>query len=367
MKNAPIIRHTYRESEESEVWMRISAFLSLKAPKTQSTYKGIIQEWCLFLGAEAGSKASIEKILKAKDLHAIAYKKWLEERPGETPRLAKKYTQNINKKKKDIEIRNRSKIVHNKKDGLEYTLSNATIAKKFAALRRVYRMLQASGAGIARNPFDSDLVPIPSGSSGKKRPTEMINFELVQKIVSLPDDQTPKGIRDQGILAVLFGGALRRSEASKLRLGDVRQTKSGTTYLYLRATKSKRDAEQALPKWAANLVKKVVKLRREEKAEDGDYLFVSFRGVGGKTSTHIPISDSGIYKLFLHYCRQAGAGKFVTPHSARATAITKLLSDGIPHRRVQEFSRHASIQMVEAYDKRRIGVDENPGKDLDYD
>ena len=54
-------------------------------------------------------------------------------------------------------------------------------------------------------------------------------------------------------------------------------------------------------------------------------------------------------------------------HSARATAITRLLAEGIPHREVQEFSRHASIQMVELYDKRRIGVDKNPGRGLDYD
>ena len=63
---------------------------------------------------------------------------------------------------------------------------------------------------------------------------------------------------------------------------------------------------------------------------------------------------------------RAGAGNFVSPHSARATAITKLLSDGFSHREVQEFSRHASIQMVEVYDKRRISIDDNPASDLDY-
>jgi hypothetical protein len=49
------------------------------------------------------------------------------------------------------------------------------------------------------------------------------------------------------------------------------------------------------------------------------------------------------------------------------TAISKLLSDGISHREVQEFSRHSSVQMVELYDKRRIGVEDNPGKKLEYD
>jgi integrase len=55
-----------------------------------------------------------------------------------------------------------------------------------------------------------------------------------------------------------------------------------------------------------------------------------------------------------------------SPTCARATAITKLLADGIPHRQVQEFSRHASIQMVEWYDKRRFSVDENVGVGFEY-
>ena len=94
---------------------------------------------------------------------------------------------------------------------------------------------------------------------------------------------------------------------------------------------------------------------------------MSYRGQGGKAATNRPLSTSGLYSLFTQYCRLAGASKYITPHSARATAITKLLADGIPHRQVQEFSRHSSVQMVEVYDKRRIGVEENPAKDLDFE
>jgi integrase len=68
----------------------------------------------------------------------------------------------------------------------------------------------------------------------------------------------------------------------------------------------------------------------------------------------------------VHYCKAAGSTEFVSPHSARATAITKLLADGLPHRLVQEFSRHSSIQMVELYDKRRVGVEDNPGAKLKF-
>lgn len=347
-----------RSVTREEVWLRISAFLSSRSPNTQETYAGIIREWCGFLGAPHGSAEAAERILRASDLDAIKYRDWLDRRPGQVPRELRRGSPRPALP---------SRSARAKKVGLEATLSNATIAKKFAALRRIYRMLIGVGLGSRTNPFDSDIVPPPPKNAGKKRPTEMIQFDLVKKIIAGADPRTPKGLRDRCILCVLFGGALRRSEVAALRVGDIRRSRSGTVFLYLRSTKAKRDAEQALPKWAAAPLTELAKRRAEEGAGSGDYLLVSYTGRGGKVPTPEPVSASGIYKLFKEYCRKAGAGDFVTPHSARATAITRLLDEGIPHRQVQEFSRHSSIQMVEVYDKRRIGVDRNPGKTLDFD
>ncbi len=305
-----------------------------------------------------GTEKAAYKIIEAGDLHAIAFRNWLEKQPGERPR----FSRNESKSRAVLSgIRPKRK-----KEGLESTLSNATIWKKFAALRRMYRVLIASDLGISVNPFDTDRVTPPPKDSGRKRPTEMIELSRVQEILDSPDTTIPKGIRDKAILSVLFGGGLRRSEAASLRIGDVRMSPQGTTFLYLRSTKAKKDAEQAIPEWAAQAVKDLLSIRKAEGANTGDYLFVSYRGQGGTTPTSEPISHSGIYKLFKAYCLINGHGYFKSPHSARATAITKLLSDGLPHRVVQEFSRHSSIQMVEVYDKRRIGVDENPAKSLNY-
>ena len=341
------------------LWLKLSAFLSLRSPNTQRTYLGIIEEWCEFLGAKAGSADAARRVAAATDLQATAFRAWLNRQPGETPRLMKRR----GSLSRAVQIERSSS---GRKDGLESTLSNATIAKKFAALRRIYRALMGPELGISLNPFDSDRVPPPPKDAGRKRPTEMISFELVEKILDGPDTSTPKGRRDLAALAALFGGGLRRSEVIHLRLADVRTTPAGTTYLYLRSTKAKRDAEQALPKWAAKILNQLATERRKDGAAEADFLFVCYTGQAGNTPTSRPLSDGGLYALFKRYCILAGAGDFVTPHSARATAITKLLADGVPHREVQGFSRHASIQMVELYDKRRIGVDEGSGRGLDF-
>lgn len=343
-------------TKESALWVRLAAFLSARTPNTQLTYRGVLSEWCSFLGAEIGSDTGAQRILEASDLQAIHYRSWLQQQPGETPRL--------NKGAKKRFLGGQAPLGH---DGTQNTLANATIAKKFAVLRRVYRMLIGAGLGLTTNPFDSDRVPPPPKDSGQKRPTEMVPFELVQKIIALPAGNNPKGVRDRAILAALFGGALRRSEVASLRVGDLRRSRAGTVYLYLRSTKAKRDAEQALPPWAAELILAHHADRLKDGAGQADYLFVGFTGKGGRYKGTEGISPSGVYRLFKDYCRIVGAGDFVTPHSARATAITRLLDAGIPHREVQQFSRHASVQMVELYDKRRLGIEKNPGKLLDYD
>lgn len=366
MEKLPALRKGQKSSEETEfdasthaLWARLSAFLTLKSSNTQRTYLSVIHEWCDFLGAPAGSAKAAKLMLSCTDMEAVRYKLFLESQPGQKPRFASQ-----SKLERRVSV---NRFSAKKKDGLQSTLANATVAKKFAALRRIYRMLISYNLGVTQNPFDTDKVPPPPSRSGQKRPTEMIEFELVKEIINRADPSTPKGLRDRAVLSVLFGGGLRRSEAVSLRIGDVKKTPRGTVYLHLRSTKAKVDSDQALPVWAGKTVMELVRQRRKSGAQSGDYLFVSYRGNAGLVPTEKPFSDSGLYKLFKSYCMQAGAGEFLSPHSARATAITKLLADGVSHREVQEFSRHASVQMVEVYDKRRIGVDDNPAKDLDYD
>ena len=354
----PIEHLSSNDSDISPVWIRINAFLDLKSKNTQRTYIGIIKEWCEFLGAPAGSNAAATAFLNASDLHAMAYRKWLERQPGQSPRHHASQS-----KDRALQL---IKEVKQRRDGLQSTQANATIAKKFTVLRRLYRMLIAADLGIRINPFDSDRVPAPSAKSGQKRPTEMLDFSLVETVLDQPDLNTPKGIRDKAALSLLFGGGLRRSEVTALKLCDICKSPSGTTYLHLRATKNRKDADQTIPDWAAEALFALLEQRLAEGAEAADPLFISYRGRTTKRGDKNQLTPNGLYKVFKKYCIKAGAGMFITPHSARATAITKLLSDGIGHREVQEFSRHSSIQMVEIYDKRRYTIEQSPAKNLNY-
>lgn len=344
------------------VWQRIAAFLSSRSSNTQRTYKGILEEWVKFLGAEPYSAESAQALLSVSETRVAAYQHWLKKQPGIAPKL--KSSSAATPTTTAVAVVNNSKA--EPRDGLQTSLANSTIIKKFAALRRIYRMLVSADIGLTKNPFGSDNIALPSKHTGEKRPTAMIPFHEVEKILAVPGKETAKARRDSAILALLFGCGLRRSEICSIRVGDLKQSVAGTPYVHLRNTKGKRDADQPIPEWALSKVQEVLQDRESAGAQPGDFLFVSFRGPAGLTPTSKPISSAGLYELFKNYCGLAGVSVDAAPHAARATAITKLLADGLSHREVQEFSRHASVQMVEVYDKRHFGVDKNPGKKIKF-
>lgn len=361
---------------EQEFAVSLAAFLSSRSENTRRTYQAIFREWEDFLSrfsnARNSSHSRLSLYLLASDLHAAAYLRFLEQKPGQASRLntgainteARRPASSSKNSQKKLLLRQTAS--KEKRDGLQSSLANATIAKKFAALRRLYRMLISRNFGIQTNPFDVDRISPPPKEAGKKRPTEMIPYEYIEAILEQPDQEDPRYARDRGVLALLFGAGLRRSEIVSLRIADYRRTQKGTPFVYLRSTKAGTDAEQALPHWAAKILDELLSQRLSQSAQAGDYLFVSYRGKGGRHPGTQALSSHGVYHLFRKYCTQADIPVFATPHSARATAITKLLDDGISHRDVQQFSRHASVQMVELYDKRRRFVDENPAIDLAF-
>ncbi|RME60940.1 MAG: hypothetical protein D6780_02555 [Candidatus Dadabacteria bacterium] len=351
------------EGVSGVIWQRVAAFLSTKAPSTRETYIYIVKEWCEFLGINFGSSEGARGFLSASSLDALRFIRWLERRPGLKVRgwRSKEEAKEVEESRLYPSQLKRTKVYV--RDGLHPTQSNNTIGKKVTALRRIYRELVKAGL-LSVNPFDS--VPTPKRQSGMKRPTEMVSYGVIKEILDSVDISNSKGRRDKGILALLFGAGLRRSEIIKLRLEDFRVSEAGTPYLYLRATKAGKDAYQAIPEWAAKVLTTVIEDRLKQGASSEGFIFNSYRGRKGLTPTEHPISSSGIYKLFIRYCRLAGVEGRVSPHSARATAITRLLDQGFSHRDVLLFSRHSSVQMVELYDKRRSTVDENPAKELKY-
>lgn len=343
MTNLPIVVLGANEADSSieqgsfgwKVWAHIAATIHRK--KSKYDYRTQLDEWCNFIGAEKGTEQGARLLTNATSLHAFAYAQKLAKMPGLPSR--------------DGDAK-RSEVA-----------APRTVRKKLAALRAIYRDLRDEGL-CSLNPIKTEYFP---GVSYAKRPTEMLPVDKVWTLLDSVLNRANSELvqRDRAILGVLFGGGLRREEIVNLRVGDVRRTEKGVTWLYLRRTKSGRDAEQVIAPFAAELVWAWHARRLQFDAQPTDYLFCPVR----KHAKHYAggVGSSQVYRLMKKYLHEAGLdSKLYSPHSARATAITQLLAQGKDPRAVQEFSRHSSIGMVYLYDKRRTAKDESVGNELEF-
>lgn len=237
-------------------------------------------------------------------------------------------------------------------------MSRHSIYVVLCRLSCLYRSFFEQGL-IPKNPFHAELVASFKKGNKTKRIYWAIDFKLVIPLIDSPGKKTARGLRDRALLAVLFGGGLRQGEACNLRLCDLGTTKAGAIVMILRRPKSQKEQRQVLPKWASQRLLDWLKVRRRQTNEKSAPVFFGYMNK--------KMCQYNIIKIFRRACERVGLDPAqYSPHCARATAITKLLSDGMPHNKVQEFSRHASVQMVEAYDRRHLSEDKHPGNELSF-
>lgn len=306
---------------------QIDAFLGVKTPQTQKAYRQALDCLARFFNTHAGSKAFCQALCQIDAVKAARFYGWLRDQPS----------------------------IYGGK------LADATISQRMHLIRKLFRYLIAVGE-IKANPFDALNDELPKRARRQKRPTRLIPFDAISRILSLPDRRTKIGKRDFCLLALLFGGGLRRSEVQKLNVGDVVVSAQGALCLLLRETKNGATQQQSLPDWAAEAFTDLVSQRSGEGATNDDPLLV-FYSQDGQARGRIAVET--VRRIYQRHTEAVGLGK-VSPHSARATAATWLKSQGYEDRDVASFLRHTTTGMVEVYDKRSRTPDSNPGRLIDF-
>lgn len=289
----------------------ITGFIQLQRPETQRQYSAIWAEWSETLKGIPP--------WKAQQIHAMRFCKGSAERLG---------------------IRGR--------------VSKATVQRKVRVLRKLYGLLRDQGV-CDINPFSQAAEEYRTATVGDKRPTEALDFEIVPKILDAPSKVSRDGLRDRALMVLLFGCALRIGETAKLTMSDINLKKldneEWVVTLTLRATKSGKDAEQAVPISMMDGFLPYFYQRKSEGAGASDPFLVLYRADHTPVNKHVLTRQ--LRRIFGYWMKECGVQNRVSPHSARATAITWLLEQGVPHREVRKFSRHSSVVLVEKYDKLR--------------
>jgi integrase/recombinase XerD len=212
-------------------------------------------------------------------------------------------------------------------------LSPRSIARRVAGLRAFCRYLQHE-AVLAVDPLVDLQAPRPP-----QRLPQFLSLVEVERLLSQPRRETPRGRRDAAMLEALYATGLRVSELVSLPLSALHLAEG---WIKVRGKGGKERliplGEQAVACLQAYLGEAREVLLRGQRSPR---VFVNGRGQG--------MSRQGFWKLLRGYARQAGISKPMSPHTLRHSFATHLLEQGADLRSVQQMLGHSDISTTQIY------------------
>ncbi len=156
------------------------------------------------------------------------------------------------------------------------------------------------------------------------------------------EDKGPAGPRDAALLAILYAGGLRRSEAAALDLSDF---DSNTGALTVRNGKG-RKARQV---YATNGGRDAIESWLAARGDEPGALLCPVNKGGRVTIRRM--TSQAVYYALRRRAKKAGVAS-CTPHDLRRSFISHLLDAGADIATVQRMAGHAQVTTTARYDRR---------------
>ncbi len=215
-------------------------------------------------------------------------------------------------------------------------LSPASIERAVSALRSFHSFLVREGLA-EENP--AGRIPLPKKPS---RLPEALSIEDVERVLSQPFPEGPRGLRDRAMLEALYGCGLRVSELVALDLSDFDLTEG-----FLKAC-GKGGKERIVP--LAGMAERAVSGYLEQgrpalhtkkgvSRVDPSAVFLNVRG--GR------LTRRAVFDIVREYGKRVGVE--LHPHMLRHSFATHLLEGGADLRALQEMLGHADISTTQVY------------------
>jgi integrase/recombinase XerD len=212
-------------------------------------------------------------------------------------------------------------------------LSTRSRARHLAALRVFHRFLLAE-----RHALLDPTEDLETPRSARRLPG-VLTLPEVEALLDAPRPETPAGVRDRAMLALLYATGLRVSELVSL---PVEALRLDAGFLIARGKGNKERlvpvGTRALDAVGTYLAESRPTFLRRRAARA---LFVTLRGRG--------FTRQGFWKLVCRYARAAGIRKRVSPHKLRHSFATHLVEGGADLRSVQAMLGHADLATTQIY------------------
>ena len=208
----------------------------------------------------------------------------------------------------------------------------SSISRNIASIRMFYDFLVKQGK-VKENPAEH-----VKGPKVKRKFPEILTLEETDLLLSQPNKDNAKEIRDKAMLELLYATGIRVSELIALKRSDVNLKLS---YITCRDQEKERivpfglKAKAALVSYIENARNEIIKDRKI------DILFTNCTGN--------PMSRQGFWKIMKYYGKKAGIKKEITPHTLRHSFASHLVGNGADLHIVQEMLGHADISTTYRY------------------
>jgi integrase/recombinase XerD len=242
-----------------------------------------------------------------------------------------------------------------------------SIRSKLFAMKDLYSYLLSNGIIPGPlNPFSKRSVGIPSTMDIISQ-TPALSSEEVRLMFEYEDRSSKKTARDRALLALLFYGGMRVSEACGVRMEDC-YLSGDTPYVIIRCQKGGGEARQSIAREGVGWLENWMFARHSESdpftdKKTGPLLTPATKNPKPEAKG---MSVASARNRVKRIARAQGITTPVTSHSGRVTAITLLIDAGYTPVEVQKFSRHADIGTVMGYYRDRRGLEGNVGYDISY-
>lgn len=216
----------------------------------------------------------------------------------------------------------------------EQSYTASSVARKAAAIKSFFHFL------LARGRIDSDPTAKLESPKVKKRLPQTLTEDEVQRLLETPSKKkSPKSLRDNALLHVLYATGMRVTEAVTLQVDDV-ELESST--LMCGSTDGKA-RELPLDDETCKILAEYLENGRPHLVKDKDVkaLFLNHRGQ--------QLTRQGLWLIIKAYANQANLGDKVTPHTLRHSFAAHHLGSGGDLREVQQLLGHANISTTQVY------------------
>lgn len=245
----------------------------------------------------------------------------------------------------------------------ERGLTNSSVRRKMTALRSLFSYLQTYGYS-GTNPAHGDFVEAPPVPRDGK--TVGLSPQDCRRLIDAPTVETPAGLRDRALLAVLAYTGCRVGELARLKVGSYKTT-SGHRVLEVHGKGGK---ERRVPLHAEAVERLEVWLDAAGlRADLTGPLFRparTARGNGQDGFAPRPLTRRALQFLVKSYVSRLRLDPNVSVHSLRVTALTRARERGSDIIDLQDFAGHADPRTTLTYIRNRDRLSKSPAYILHY-